>query len=162
MLWVDIAILVIVGISALISVMRGLVKEVLSLVAWVLAFWVAIIFSSNIAVMLEAHVSTESVRNILAFLSLFIGTLLLMGLVNLLISKLMDSTGLTGTDRALGVIFGVLRGVAIVLVLVLLAGLTPVPEDPWWQQSIFLGHFESLALQVVAILPPDISQHFKF
>jgi len=162
MIWPDIAILVIVSISALISLFRGFVREVLSVVAWVVAFWVAFRFSSKFAPLFEAFVELPSVRTVLAFVVLLVATLVVIGLVNFLIAKIIDSTGLTGTDRALGMIFGILRGVAIVGVLVFLAGATPFPQDDWWRQSIFISHFEELAEFMLQFLPPNFAKHFSF
>ncbi len=162
MLWVDIAILTIIGVSALISVLRGLIKEVLSLVAWILAIWVGITFTEPVAQLFVSYVSYPSARLFLAFLALFISTLIIMGIANHLIGKLVTSTGLSGTDRALGIVFGMIRGGAIVAVLVLLAGFTPVPQDPWWQESIFIGHFQDLALAAQPYLPEEIAEHLSY
>ncbi|RME32671.1 MAG: CvpA family protein [Gammaproteobacteria bacterium] len=161
MQWVDVAILGVIGVSALLSLLRGLVREVLSLVAWVLAFWVAIRFSPTLAPSLD-FLTVPSARQFLAFLSLFLVTLLTGGLINHLVGKLVDSTGLSTTDRVLGMVFGLVRGGAIILLLVLLAGLTPLPGDSWWQQSRLIGPFQELAMRTLAYLPPDISRHFSF
>ncbi len=160
--WADIAILTIIGISALISLFRGFVREVLSLVAWVVAFWVAFRFTTPASQLLTDYVSVETARYVLAFVALLVLSLLVTGIVNHLIAKLIDKTGLTGTDRLLGVVFGTVRGVAIVGVIVFLAGLTPVPRDPWWRESSLMGHFQELALIAISFLPPDLMQHFSY
>jgi membrane protein required for colicin V production len=162
MIWVDYAILAIIALSALISVVRGFVREVLSLVAWIVAFWVSLTFMHDVAMLLVDRISVPSVRLVLAFLALFITTLLVAGVVNFLIVKLVVSTGLSGTDRTLGILFGIARGGAIVMVLVLLAGLTRLPRDPWWQESLFLKHFETIALWMRSYLPEDVAKHFSF
>ena len=162
MLWIDIAILVIIGISMLISLFRGFVREVLSLVAWVAAFWVAITFSPHIADLLVSKISVPSVRTFLAFGVLFLATLLTGGLINFFVGKLISVTGLTGTDRLLGLFFGLARGIAIVTVLVLLAGLTPLPKDPWWHESQFIPHFQQLAMVLRGLLPPQYAAYFNF
>ncbi len=162
MLWIDIAILAIIAVSAVISVLRGLIKEVLSLVAWVLAIWVGISFTEPVAQLFVGYVSYPSARSFLAFLALFITTLIVMGIANHLIGKLVTSTGLSGTDRALGIVFGIMRGGAIVAVLVLLAGFTPVPQDPWWKESIFIGHFQQLALAAKPYLPEDVAKNLAY
>lgn len=160
--WADIAILVIIGISAVISLFRGFVREVLSLVAWVLAFWVVFKFSPRIAAALVDQVSLPSVRMAIAVIVLLVGTLVVVGIVNYFVGLLIDKTGLTGTDRMLGVVFGILRGVAVVTIIVVLAGLTPIPQDPWWHASLFLGHFETIARTAITWLPPDLAQHFSY
>jgi membrane protein required for colicin V production len=162
LIWVDIAILVIVSISALVSLLRGLIKEVLSLLAWVLAFWVAITFADPFAGAFAGHIETPSLRLVVAFLILFIATLLVAGLVNFLIGKLVAKTGLSGTDRVLGMVFGIVRGIAVVAILVLLAGLTRVPQDPWWSQSMFIHHFQTLATWVIGFLPDSLAAHFSY
>jgi len=162
MIWVDYAILAIIAISALISVLRGFVREALSLVAWILSFWVALTYAPQLAEYLESYISAPSVRTIAAFAILFVFTLLIAALINNLAVKLVQKTGLTGTDRMLGIIFGIGRGIIIVAILVLLAGLTPIPADPWWKESIFIVHFQEMALWIKGFLPPDIAGNFKF
>jgi membrane protein required for colicin V production len=162
MTWVDYAILAIIGISALISIFRGLVREVLSLLAWGCAFWVAWRFMQEAAGWFGGVVSVPSARLVLAFATLFVGTLLVAALVNLLIGKLIASTGLTGTDRMLGVLFGVARGVVIVATLVLVGRLTPVPQDPWWRTSLLLPRFEAAALVMRQYLPAEVAGYFQF
>lgn len=162
MIWIDYVILAIIAISALISVLRGFVREALSLVAWILAFWVALTYTEGVANFLVPYISVPSVRPIAGFAILFVVTLLLAALVNNLAVKLVHKTGLSGTDRMLGIIFGVARGVIIVAILVLFAGVTPVPADPWWKESIFIAHFQDLAIKIRAFLPPDIASNFKF
>ncbi len=162
MVWVDYLIILIIVLSSVISIVRGFVKEVLSLLSWGIAFWVALMFYPHAATLLEPYISTESIRLFTAFFSLFLVTLILGALVNHLISQLVEKTGLTGTDKALGVLFGLLRGVAIVVLLVLLAGTTPMPRDAWWQNSFLLEHFVSLAVQVQAHLPTEIADYIHF
>lgn len=158
----DIVILVIIGISALLSLIRGFIKEALSLVTWIAAFWVSLAFTDRAADLLANWVSLPSARAALAFAGLFVTVLLLGGLVNYLIGQLVRKTGLSGTDRMLGMVFGVVRGAMVVAVLVLLAGLTAVPQDPWWQDSTLLPHFERIALWLRDFLPPDVAADVHF
>ncbi|MGH8537606.1 MAG: CvpA family protein [Gammaproteobacteria bacterium] len=146
MIWVDYAILAIIGLSALISIWRGLIREVLSLLAWILAILVAVTFMRPLADLLTPYISMPSARLIIAFVALFIATLLCGAIINFVIAKLVMSSGLSGTDRVLGIVFGVARGALVVGVLVLIARLTPLPQDPWWEQSVLLGRFEAMAL----------------
>lgn len=161
MLWVDYAILTVIGVSALISIWRGLIREVLSLVAWLVAIWVALNFTPMLAGRLEGLVSIPSARLALAFIGLFVGTLLAGAVVNLLVARLVHLSGLSATDRMLGVLFGVARGVVIVAALVLVAGMTPLPRDPWWHESVLLGHFEVLALWMRSHLPPELGAYLS-
>lgn len=160
--WVDYTIVGIVGLSAVISLIRGFVREVLSLVVWVLSFWVAWTFFRDVAERLTPWISLPSARLAVAFALLFLITLIVGGILNFLIGKLVDSTGLSGTDRLLGVVFGLVRGAVLVAVLVFLAGLTPLPSDTWWQESQLIRHFQRLAFWLLSLLPPDIAAHFKY
>jgi membrane protein required for colicin V production len=162
MLWVDYVIIGIILISSGISILRGFIKEVLSLASWLLSFWVALMFHAHLATLLTDYVSTPSIRLFAAFFALFVVTLILGALVNHLISQLVEKTGLTGTDRSLGVIFGLLRGLAIVTLLVLLAGATPMPADSWWQNSLLIEHFEKIAIWARSFLPNDIAEYINF
>jgi len=159
MLWIDYVIIGIIALSAIISVVRGFVKEVLSLAAWVLAFWVALTFSPQLSVLLSDYIATPSVSLFAAFAALFIVTLITSALVNHLIAAIVEKTGLSGTDRMLGVIFGLLRGAAIVMLLVLLAAATPMPNDAWWQDSVLIEHFEKLAIWARQFLPVGLAQY---
>jgi len=162
MVWVDYAIIIIVTLSALISVLRGFVKEALSLVAWVLAFWVAFTFHQNLATVFAKYIDTPSLQLISAFALLFVVTLIITAIVNNLIATLVKKTGLSGTDRMLGVIFGIARGTVIVAILVLMAGLTQLPADPWWHDSIFIKHFQEMAIWLKGFLPEDIAANFHY
>lgn len=162
MIWVDYIILGIVGLSAAISVVRGFVREALSLAAWIAALWVAFSFFESFAEFLVPYISVTSVRLAAAFLALLVLTLLLGALVNFLAAQLVQKTGLSGTDRIAGILFGVARGVAIVMVLVLVAGVTPLPKDSWWKQSLLIGHFQEGAIWLRSYLPPDVAGHVAY
>ena len=162
MYWVDIAILVIILLSVLVSVLRGFTKEALSLAGWIIAFWVALTFGDNLQVLLEPHIDVPSARIIVAFAILFLLTLIMAGLVNYLMLQLIKKTGLTGTDRIIGVVFGVARGCVIVAVLVLLAGLTPLPQDPWWGQSHLLPYFQDMAVWIRGYLPAEVAENIRY
>jgi len=161
MIWIDFVILGIIGLSAVISLMRGFVREALSLAVWVLAFWVAWTFFRKLALQLDWF-TVPSVRLGAAFLILFIAPLMLGALVNFLMGQLVDKTGLSGTDRLIGILFGAARGAILVAILVLLAGLTPFPNDPWWKESQLIGYFQELAIWLKQLLPADIGEKFKF
>lgn len=162
LLMVDYIVLGIIGLSVLISLWRGFMREVLSLAAWVVAFLVAFIFADTGATYLAKHISVPSVRIILSFGGLFLITLFIGGLINVVVSQLVKSTGLSGTDRMVGIVFGLVRGVAIIGLLVLLAGLTPLPNDPWWNESLLLPKFQPMALWLRGLLPLELAEHFSF
>lgn len=142
----DWGIVAILAISALISLVRGFVKEAMSLVIWLAAFIVAMNFKEPVAELLVNFISLASLRQLAAWVMLFFGTLMLGGMVNFLLGKLVSSTGLSGTDRMLGLIFGVCRGLLIVLALIIiLPKALPVEQDPWWQASVLIPVFQSFA-----------------
>jgi membrane protein required for colicin V production len=146
--WLDGVLVAIIAISALISLVRGFVKEVLSLAVWIAAVWVSVRYTEALAVYAQPYIGSPTLRLIAAFASLFIATLLIGALVNYLAAVLVGRTGLTGTDRAVGVVFGGLRGVVIVALLVLLAGLTAVPREVWWQNSLLTTRLRPLVCRV--------------
>ena len=139
--WVDWAIIATIVISALISLTRGFVKEALSLVTWILAGLGAWLFGGALAELLAPYIDTPSLRVIAACSILFILTLLLGGLINYLIGQLVKATGLSGTDRFLGMVFGAARGGLLVVVIVGLLSLAPVEADTWWRESVMIPHF---------------------
>jgi membrane protein required for colicin V production len=155
MIWVDIAILGIIVISALISLMRGFVHEALSLLGWLVSFWLALTFAGDLAESFLSGISVPSLRVAVAFTIIFVLTLVIMALINKLASQLIKKSGLTGTDRMIGMIFGVMRGVLIVSVLVLLAGFTPMPQDSWWHESVVIDVFHEFALWLRETLNMD-------
>ena len=139
--WVDWAIVAIIVVSALISLTRGFVKEALSLLTWVIAGLVAWLFGGALAELLAPYIETPSLRVIAACSILFVMTLLLGGLINYLIGQLVIVTGLSGTDRFLGMVFGAARGALLVVVAVGLLSLAPVEADTWWRESVVIPHF---------------------
>lgn len=162
MIWVDFVIVGIIALSAVISLVRGFVREAVSLAGWVVAVWLSITYMDVLALYLQPYIAVPSLRMAAAFATVFIGVLMASGFVVFIIGVVIDKTDMSGTDRVLGVVFGLARGVAIVGVVVALAGLTPVPQDPWWRQSVTLPHFERLVLEVRGALPTEISDQMQF
>ncbi|KPY39842.1 CvpA family protein [Pseudomonas syringae] len=142
---VDWAILGIVAISALISLKRGFVKEALSLTTWIIAGVVAWMFGAGLSQYLVNYIETPSARVIASCTILFVATLLVGAMVNFLIGELIRVTGLSGTDRFLGMVFGAARGGLLVVVAVGLLSLGPVQQDQWWQQSRLVPQFLMVA-----------------
>jgi len=162
MSWLDLVILGIIALSALISLIRGFVKESISLVTWIVAGVLAFRYFSPMAELLEPFVEAPTIRNVAGFAILFVSTLVVGAIINFIMSQLVSKTGLSGTDKALGVVFGGARGVLIVTMVVLLASLTPMPEASWWQDSAMVGFFQQLAEWLKGIIPADAVDKFSF
>ena len=143
--WIDWIITAIIIVSALISLKRGFFKEVLSLVTWIAALFIAWSFGGSLSLYLNDFIETPSLRLIAGSVLLFIATLLVGGLVNKIFATLVQATGLTGTDRLLGMVFGALRGCLLVILLVGLMSFAPLENDLAWKNSVLLPHFIMLA-----------------
>lgn len=140
--WADYLILAIVAVSALISLVRGFVREVISIIVWVGAFWLSIAFARPFASFLARYIDSPMLQLVAAFAVIFIGTLLLGAIVGFLAGQLVGKTGLTGTDRTVGMVFGAGRGLILVALLILALGLTRVPQEDWWRQSLVIGRLQ--------------------
>lgn len=139
--WFDFTILGIIVFSAVISVVRGFVKEAISLVVWLSAFFIASQFYLDLAKYLS-QIADTMIRNGVAIAILFIGTLIAGALLNYVVSQLVKATGLSGTDRVLGAVFGALRGVLIAsAALFFLDTFTPAADSTWWNQSVLVPEF---------------------
>lgn len=155
MTWLDIVFTAVIVLSAIYGLFRGFVREVLSLIAWVLSFWVASRFASDVAVYLDGLVPYRDARLVVAFVVLFFIVLAVGMLVSRLTGKLTRASGISG-DRTLGGVFGLLRGVVIVTVLVMVTAITPLAEDRAWRESRLAGHFETLAAWSLDMLNSDL------
>jgi membrane protein required for colicin V production len=139
--WADWAIVAVLVVSSLISLKRGFVKEALSMANWVLAFFIAMTFRDQLSSLLVTQIATPSLRDMVAFALLFAATLIVGAMVNYLIGELVRMTGLSGTDRLLGMMFGFIRGFVIVMsILLLVPPLISIDQDTWWKESFIIPH----------------------
>ena len=162
MTWFDYTVIAIVILSALLGWWRGLVYEVLALIGWVAAYAVARLFVAKAAPYIPAALGAEAVRTAAAFAALFIGALIIGGIVAWLLSKLVKWVGLGWLDGLLGALFGVLRGALVVLALVLLAGLTGLPKEPSWRIAALSKPLENVALAAKGWLPESVAQRVHY
>lgn len=138
---IDYIIIAIIVFSILVSLLRGFVREVLSLASWIIAFFVASHFYPYLAVYLT-QIESPYLRNGSAIALLFIATLILGAIVNYVFAQLVDKTGLSGTDRVLGACFGLLRGILIVAsLLFFMDTFTSFSQTDWWKESKLIPHF---------------------
>ncbi len=153
---VDVVLIVVIFLSALFSLLRGFVKESISLATWIIAIWLAATFAPKLALALPAGIESEAVRQAVGFGVLFVLSLMVGALVNMLVGQVVKKTGLSTADRVFGVVFGVLRGGLIIIVFVVIGGMTPLPESDWWQSSVLLQWFESAAIVIQQYIPEDL------
>ncbi len=139
---VDWLILAILSVSGLLSLWRGFVKEAISLVFWVTAFILSIRLSVQFSTLIPTAIESDSVRVMLSFIAIFFGTLIIGGLINRIISSLLKFSGMGGTDRFLGMVFGVFRGgVLVMAALIVLPPFFDVEQQAWWRSSILIPKF---------------------
>ena len=128
-------------VSALISLMRGFVKEALSLVIWVVAGMVAWLFGGSLAHYFSPYIQSESLQVVAACAALLVATLIAGAVISFILSRLIQATGLSGTDRFLGIFFGAARGALLVAGGVGLMDLSPLVREPAWRDSALIPHF---------------------
>jgi membrane protein required for colicin V production len=157
--WADYVILAVLFISVLIGLARGLISEILSLVIWVAAFWLAWLFGPVVARYFEGSVSLPTARIAIGYGLCFITVLLVGAVFRFLISRLVSGTGLGGVDRLLGMLFGLARGVLIVSGVVFLLGFTPLPNEPMWRQSTMLSQFAAPAAWLGQQVPSNVREY---
>ena len=156
--WADYCIIAALGLSVLMGLWRGFIGEAIALACWVLAFWVAWTFGAQLAAQFTA-ITLPSARLVLGYAICFVGVLIAGALVGFLMRKLIAGSGLSGSDRMLGMVFGLIRGLAIVTITVLILKFTPLPQDPWWKESKLLPTFENAARWLSTKLPPEVTHY---
>jgi membrane protein required for colicin V production len=145
MVWVDFALAGLVLVSALVGVFRGFVKEALSLAVWVLAIWVAWNFAPSLADKLSPWIDDPILRVWAARVASLIGVVLIGALATSLIGLLVGHSGLTGTDRLLGMLFGVGRGVLLAAIVVVALQFAGFDQSPWWRESKLIPYAAPIA-----------------
>lgn len=158
----DYIVLAIVSASVLLGLWRGVVGEIIALVAWVLAFFTAKWWGTEVANAVLTMIADPVLRLVAAWVLIFIVVLILMALLRLAVHGLLKVLGLSLTDRLLGMIFGVLRGLAIVLILVAVGGMTALPKEKWWVGAYFSAPLETAVLASEPWLPLEVAKRIRF
>jgi membrane protein required for colicin V production len=158
----DYAVLAVLVLSMAWGVWRGLMREVISLAGWILAFFAANYFAEPLAQALPQSISQPDLRVIVAFVAIFVVTLTAATLVAVLLAKALRAAGLRGLDRTLGGLFGAARGVLLALGFALVAGLTSLPQHPMWKQSFSGPMLGRAAVQLKPWLPPALADRLRY
>lgn len=158
----DYTVLAIVGFSVIVSVWRGAVRELFALAAWVMAFFVAQAYGTTVSALLPAAMDSAALRVLAGFGLVFVSVLVLAALGGMLLSKLVRAAGLGAADRVLGGVFGLLRGMLAILILVLLGGLTAAPRQPVWREAMLSAPLEAAVLTVRSYLPDELSKRISY
>ena len=158
----DYTVLIILFASMALGAWRGVVSEIIALVAWVLACFAARWTGIDLARLLPADIADPVVRLVIAWVLIFIAVLLLMAFVRIVIRGLLRKLGLSPSDRMLGVLFGTARGVAIVLILVAMGGALSMPRERWWSEAYFSAPLETAVLACKPWLPYDVAKYIRF
>jgi membrane protein required for colicin V production len=157
----DWTILAVTLLSAAVGVYRGFIRETLSLISWILAIWAAFSFSEPASVHFEPYMESPVLRVAAAFAAIFVIVLLVLSILSYLLHKVLAVSGIAGTDRVLGGLFGIIRAVVLISVVLLLARLPAYPQQPWWQQSLLIRQLNPVVEFFHDLLPPDIAKHLE-
>ena len=158
----DIAVIAVITLSALIGVWRGVIREVFALAAWIAAVVCMFLFGDKLAKMLPFAQDTPWLRLLAGYALVFTGVFVLLSVAGFLFSKVVSAIGLSFVDRALGMMFGVVRGALIVVLLVFVAGATTLPQLGWWRDSVSAKPLAAMAAILRSKLPDDLAKRIKF
>lgn len=159
--WIDLLIIAILLLSTVFSIMRGFAKDAISLAAWILAFIIAISLGDKFALILPQSIEEPRIRLGISVAVLFITTLIIGIIANFLLAGFVNMAKLGNLDRSLGALFGFVRGVVIVCLLVVLGAFIDLDETSWWQRSALLPYVESLIGYMAPVLPDSLTRFIK-
>lgn len=158
--WLDYGILGLIAVSVLMGIIRGFVREAMSLVTWVVAIAVGILYCGPVSALFTS-ISMEGVRLLLAFILLALTTLIIGGILSYFLARLIHFTGFGITDRIIGILFGLARGVVVIALMVMLAEPTPFKNDVIWKESTLVPRFQPMAHWMKGKLPEDLLKKFE-
>lgn len=152
----------IVGVSLVFGLWRGVVGEIIALVAWVVAIFAAVEFGARVGTFVFAGLSDPALRTLAGCVVIFVGVLVVMALFRMVVRSMVKALGLSVSDRILGMVFGLVRGVLVCMVLVALGGMTSAPTQPWWRQATLSAPLETAVLATRSWLPDDLAKRIRF
>jgi membrane protein required for colicin V production len=158
----DLAAITVIVVSAGWGIWRGFTREVMSLAGWILAFLAANTVAADLGERLPASIATPEVRVLIAFVVVFVLVLIAAAVVGMLVSKFLKAAGLSGVDRTLGGVFGLARGVVILVAFAIVGGLTSLPRQPFWKESVAAGMLERTVAQLKPWLPSALAGRLKY
>lgn len=158
----DYAIIIVVLVSLAIGAWRGAIREIINIGAWVVAFILAHAFSADLAPYFADWIAEPVYRMVLAWLSIFVSVLVFGSLLASLLSELVRKLGLSGLDRFLGAVVGLFRGVLVIIVFALAAGMTKFPQTVLWKKATLTPTIEVAALYARALLPQSLASKILY
>lgn len=159
---IDFGIVTIIAVLLVLGLIWGFVKIAIALGTWLAASTISFSFAPNLAASLLTSIESPPMRLAAAMGILFVLTIMVGAVVSFLVRQFVSKTGLSGLDRVLGLIIGGSLGLVVVIALVFIAGLTNAPGYDWWQSSMLIERFETLAQWLQGYLPDDIEKYFSY
>ncbi|MBS1159705.1 MAG: CvpA family protein [Proteobacteria bacterium] len=158
----DYVVMGIVGLSLIFGLWRGVVGELIALLAWGMGLFAAFEFGSKVGHLAFSGISDPSMRTLAGCVLVFVGVLVAMALVRLAVQHMVKALGLSMSDRLLGMLFGLVRGVLLTMLLVGLGGMTAAPKQTWWREARLAPPLETAVLAVKPWLPDDLAKRIRF
>lgn len=155
---IDLIIITIIGLSVLTGLMRGFVKELIALCVWILAIWLAFTYSKEVSSWLQAYIQDLTARTVVAFVGILLVTIIVGGICNAVFSFILRRSGLSGTDRLLGMGFGFIRGIFIVTLLLLVFNMASIPYQSYAKDSRLISRFNPLVDWLSGFMPSFIKK----
>ena len=162
MVIIDFIILGVVLLTMLVCFFVGFARTTVFLASWILAFILSISLADKLAILLSTIIDMPELQMAAAYVLMFVLTLIMGGLASFLLRSLIEKTGLTSTNRMLGAMLGMVLGIIIVCGFVMFAGLTKMPEAPWWTSSVWLPYFVTIVEWILPLIPTDFSRYVSF
>jgi membrane protein required for colicin V production len=156
--WIDYVIIGVIGLSIVTGLFRGFVKELIALCVWILAIWLAFAYSQTVAGWLQSYIQDKTVRTAVAFIAILLATLITGGLINAILSFILHRSGLSGTDRLLGMGFGIVRGIFIVALVMLVIKMAAISDIQYRQQSYLYSKFDPIVNWLYGYTPEFIKK----